>query len=101
MVISPCQHSCPAGVDVPNYVAAADEANWTNLLPSGRSSAMPRTGAGNMKATGVNPFPLPVERGLQPWEQGRPVLPAPIFLHGWVTAQPFSRPSRWAEACWG
>ncbi|PKN26145.1 MAG: hydrogenase [Deltaproteobacteria bacterium HGW-Deltaproteobacteria-21] len=32
MVISPCQHSCPAGVDVPNYVAAVAEGRYQDAV---------------------------------------------------------------------
>lgn len=32
MVISPCQHACPAGIDVPNYVAAVATGNYANAV---------------------------------------------------------------------
>ena len=34
MVISACQHACPAGIDVPNYVAAVAEGRYETLLLS-------------------------------------------------------------------
>jgi NADH-quinone oxidoreductase subunit F len=32
MVISACQHACPAGIDVPNYVAAVAEGNYAKSV---------------------------------------------------------------------
>ena len=32
MVISPCQHACPAGIDVPNYVAAVASGNYEKAV---------------------------------------------------------------------
>lgn len=32
MVISPCQHACPAGIDVPNYVAAVAAGNYEKAV---------------------------------------------------------------------
>jgi NADH-quinone oxidoreductase subunit F len=32
MVISACQHACPAGIDVPNYVAAIAEGNYIKAV---------------------------------------------------------------------
>jgi NADH-quinone oxidoreductase subunit F len=32
MVLSPCQHACPAGIDVPNYVAAVAKGNYANAV---------------------------------------------------------------------
>jgi NADH-quinone oxidoreductase subunit F len=32
MVISACQHACPAGIDVPNYVAAIAEGNYAQAV---------------------------------------------------------------------
>ncbi|MFH1019366.1 MAG: FAD-dependent oxidoreductase [Pseudomonadota bacterium] len=32
MVISACQHACPAGIDVPNYVAAISEGNYETAV---------------------------------------------------------------------
>jgi NADH-quinone oxidoreductase subunit F len=32
MVISACQHACPAGIDVPNYVAAIAEGDYTKSV---------------------------------------------------------------------
>jgi len=32
MVISPCQHACPAGIDVPNYVAAIANGNYPKAV---------------------------------------------------------------------
>jgi NADH-quinone oxidoreductase subunit F len=32
MVISPCQHACPAGIDVPNYVAAVAKGNYEKAV---------------------------------------------------------------------
>ena len=32
MVISACQHACPAGIDVPNYVAAVAQGNYENAV---------------------------------------------------------------------
>ncbi len=32
MVISACQHACPAGIDVPNYIAAVAEGRYENAI---------------------------------------------------------------------
>ena len=32
MVISPCQHACPAGIDVPNYVAAVAQGRYADAV---------------------------------------------------------------------